>query len=597
MQGVSGIRPFHWRLHPYVVVQSPFFRRFSRPALFALVLLVFASLQFICGLNEVWDDSFIGMIYSRNIARGVGPVFLPLSQNEPNAFSYVEGYSNPLWTFLIAGMYLFPGSVFFWMRLASFLSAALLALSCSGLFRELIGDEHRLLPGWLQWLPALLILLNRSVFAYTKSGMETVFFTALVITALWHTLRLRSDTAAREYWLNALLWVAVALTRPEGIMFGGAALLFLGLATHGQRDRAGRVVHWLVPFAVSLLAFLLWRHAYYGEWLPNTFYAKVAINSNETSAGWVAIFAKGAAYALRYFVTDLPAAVLAFAIAGLAWARRLSGRALALFALAVLGNLFFIVFVGGDFWAQSRLLQVTSAILTTLGAVPIAMIALGKSVEPGITKPLKRRWAVVLALLLLVLQPLPWLFTLPGLYGDMPIWSAVRLRETLTARHLTPAFLLGKWMKENLPPGAVLGVDQAGQIPYYCDREVIDLLGLNDHHLARRPLSYSYLRSRGMTHLIALVLAIGPGKEEVIYPGLLHEDGFRHDFVLTHFFRGRDQHHNGQAFALFTRRDQVPSEQRDRLRIYGFPDTLDGHVRNGPTLIRLAPDIIRDLAP
>jgi len=574
------------------------FYRSSRPALFVLVLLLFAALQFICGLNEVWDDSFIGMIYSRNIARGVGPVFLPLSQDQPNQYSYVEGYSNPLWTFLIAGMYLLPGSVFFWIRLASFLAAALLAFSCSGLFRKLIGEEARPVPGWLVWLPALLVLLNRSVFAYTKSGMETVFFTALVISALWHTLHLRSNHAARTHWFNALLWLAVALTRPEGILFAGAAFLFLGASAFRQRDQAGRLVlYWLVPFAISLSAFYFWRYGYYGEWLPNTFYAKVAINSNETTTGWISIFRNGAAYALRYLVTDVPATVLAFAIAGLAWARRLSGRTLALLGLAVFCNLFFIVFVGGDFWPQSRLLQVTSAILTTLSVVPIAMLAWGKSVEPGKAAPLQPKWSVVLALILLGLQPTPWLFRLPDMYGDMPIWSSVRVRETLTARHLTPAFLLGKWMKENLPSDAVLAVDQAGQIPYYSDREVIDVLGLNDHYLARRPLSYNYLQQRGMTHLLALVLAIGPGKEDVVYPVLLKDDGFRDDFVLTHFFRGRDQHHNGQAFALFTRRDHVPSEQHARLRNYGFPDSLEDHVRNKPTLVFLTPEIVRDLTP
>ena len=72
------------------------------------------------------------------------------------------------------------------------------------------------------------------------------------------------------------LWFALAtLTRPEGGLFALAAGLGLLVDVLRRRLRLSSLVVWTLPFALIVGTHTLWRHSYYGYWLPNTFYAKV----------------------------------------------------------------------------------------------------------------------------------------------------------------------------------------------------------------------------------------------------------------------------------------------------------------------------------
>jgi len=567
-----------------------------RLRVYAAVLLVFGALQFLCGMNEFWDDSFIGMIYARNIARGMGPVFLPASANQVTGYEVVEGYSNPLWTFLTAGFYWLPGSVFFWVRLASFLSVGLLAFAASRLLRDLVHKPGNRLPDWIGALPAVLIVLNSSVFAYAKSGMETVTFTALVICAVWHTWH-ASQTVTRGCLLaNALLWFLVALTRPEGILYAAAAALFLIWRALRDNDLK-EVIWWVFPLFVLLAGFYVWRFSYYHEWLPNTFYAKVAIRGHGSPAAWKGIFVDGFLYVLGYLVADVPLLLSLAAVMGLLLLRM--RPLVVLLLLALVSNFLFVILVGGDFWPLSRFLQVASSIIIVFAAVPVAMVAIGEGLPElasGWTIKLGRNWSYVLALVLIACQPLLPLLSSPQFYGNLPVLSRARLKEAVTARHLTPQFLMGKWLNANLPPDAVVALDQAGQIPYYMDRQVVDVLGLNDHYLARNPLHFPYLRKRGVTHLVAAVIQRN-GTQDILYPDLLRDPEFKKAFSVSCLFQGVDQLNGRQTFVLFTHRDLVT---QDPLRAEGDdsppPNSLEELLKHVPRTT-LEPGLVKDLSP
>jgi hypothetical protein len=48
---------------------------------------------------------------------------------------------------------------------------------------------------------------------------------------------------------------------------------------------------------------------------------------------------------------------------------------------------------------------------------------------------------------------------------------------------------MGKWLHDNTPPDAVIGVNDAGAIRYFGGRKTIDLIGLNNFEIARGTLS------------------------------------------------------------------------------------------------------------
>ena len=78
-----------------------------------------------------------------------------------------------------------------------------------------------------------------------------------------------------EFALAGSLWIAATMTRPDGALFYALGAGFVTvLAVAGRSVRC-----WLAyaaPFVCGYLPYFLWKLAYYGYPLPNTFYAKSA---------------------------------------------------------------------------------------------------------------------------------------------------------------------------------------------------------------------------------------------------------------------------------------------------------------------------------
>jgi hypothetical protein len=47
---------------------------------------------------------------------------------------------------------------------------------------------------------------------------------------------------------------------------------------------------------------------------------------------------------------------------------------------------------------------------------------------------------------------------------------------------------VGLWLKENVPPNSVIATNTAGSIPYFSKLKTIDMLGMNDEHIAHRKI-------------------------------------------------------------------------------------------------------------
>lgn len=67
-----------------------------------------------------------------------------------------------------------------------------------------------------------------------------------------------------------------------------------------------------------------------------------------------------------------------------------------------------------------------------------------------------------------VLVPCIWVMTVP-LKG---------LRQMQSAENIDPRFELGTWLRTNTPPGATIGMFDAGMVGYFAHRHVINLDGL-----------------------------------------------------------------------------------------------------------------------
>ena len=225
-----------------------------------------ALLAWHAGLAWFWtDDAFISFRYARNLLEGHGLVF--------NPGEYVEGYTNFLWVLELAALWgLFgvrPEQAAPWLSVTY--TAATLAVVLWWAARA-PGLPRRRLVAWM----AVGLLCSSATFAVWTSGggLETrqfTFFVVLAVVCLLLHGRDRRGLAVASFAL-----AAAAYTRPEGPLIAACCFAWYAAATVASGHRwDGRHLACLVaPFVALVAAHFLFRYAYYGEWLPNTYYAK-----------------------------------------------------------------------------------------------------------------------------------------------------------------------------------------------------------------------------------------------------------------------------------------------------------------------------------
>src|SRR5258705_8954199 len=256
------------------------------PALAAAILAAAAAWMAWLAVYQV-DDAFIVYRYAGHLARGDGFVF--------NAGERVEGVTCFLWTVFLAP---FAAAGLPLPRLAPWLTA-IAGLAVVGL---LPGTAARLRRAPAadagDWL-ATALLAAHPAFAYWSVGaLETVPFTLLLLLALRDQL----DEQARGAGGRSAIWLGLAsLVRPETPVL--AAALGLGRLLDGPggtpRQRAAGLARWLATIAGFLLPFLIFRRIYFGDWLPNTWYAK-------TGLGLAANLDLGRLYTLPFLASIAP---------------------------------------------------------------------------------------------------------------------------------------------------------------------------------------------------------------------------------------------------------------------------------------------------
>jgi hypothetical protein len=262
------------------------------------------------------DDAAITFAYARSIATGEGPVLQPGA--EP-----VEGFSNPAWLgLLVLGHWigLFDRGAWFgvpdYVAFPKLLALVLVAGVFACCYAVASAVTRRPVP--VTVAAGLVTAAVPSFVVWTMSGLENALL-ALAAVGLAAVL-VRAVVAGRllepatAVWCGLLAAMA-ALTRPDGLVYAGAfplaALLLLHRADLGRAVRA--VALSMLVFAVPVGAYLAWRLAVFGEYLPNTAIAK--------SQGLPGLAAATRPVELVAYV-GWPAALLAVAAVGATLARQ-----------------------------------------------------------------------------------------------------------------------------------------------------------------------------------------------------------------------------------------------------------------------------------
>lgn len=465
------------------------------------------------GWKTYWfltDDAFIAFRYIGNRQLGHGytwnaPPFLP-----------VEGYSSFLWVVLLDAIWSAlgvppPGSANNVSLICALSSLAIVALWVRSRWAEVARGSA--LPWLLFWTLAL-IVTNRTFLVWASSGLETALFNALVLLWCYLLFGLTEAPRARAPLVAALASL-LCLARPDGLLFWSVTVgLLAGLAL--LRAVPGRALIASVVLLLGAPAHVAWRYAYYGSWLPNTYYAKVVAAWPEVGIRYLASFVLE--YGLWLWLAVIALAALRAVRARVWWrvpAPALLARVAASFA--VLAHVaYYVLVVGGDHFEYRVLSQLVP--LLALAFVRSAVLIVGV------------RFAGLLCAALLAVQSvIPW--THFALTRDLYTRRETLRLKVAVAPALAPPFaalavpfdrlqaelidhgvgvrhqehkVFRLWQQSMYPSrarGLALRMRQPNPVHVYpCVGvggwtlprvHVIDTLGLNDHVIARTPVERS----------------------------------------------------------------------------------------------------------
>jgi hypothetical protein len=409
--------------------RSPWVPYAAAGALYLLALLPFLPFRV--------DDAYISFVYARNFVAGNGLTYNGV---------VVEGYSNFLWVLLLTpflGLGLDPLLAARALSAGSGCAAILLMLRLCR--RALGGADHR-----LPLIATGTVAVLAPVTAWTMGGLETILVSLLVVLLITNEWGDRP----RFQGLSPLLLLMIALTRPEG-----AGLLPIWLVH--RLLRGARLARLTGVESLAFLGlfslFLLWRWRTYGHLLPNPAYLKLGMSLATTldAAGWLlSFFALRPAFGILLVIGIVISTVRVFR----------GEKSLALPLGLTAGFFAFVLLAGRDWMPHHRFLA---------PVVPLMALFVVVSLD-RFRKVILRGSMAALALVAIGFELIM-------------AWTVYRPLTVEFGRFMEGLVQAGEWIERETPRSATIAVVDAGVLAFYGERATIDILGLNDEHIAHSP--------------------------------------------------------------------------------------------------------------
>lgn len=538
----------------------------TRPALFWGCVALLAVLCIPYGIivyNHTGEDLFITLRFARNWLNGHGLIYNAALPQE-----HVEGYSNLLWLMLITGFRkLGAQNMDVTARMISLAAHAGLVVAL-GFYRRTgrEGDEQG--RRWIELFAPAAILMQPVLHYLDDGGLEAVFYSLLLFSVGVALVR-------RRYTLASLALGAAAATRPEAFIYWFAfapvvAVDAWSLRKSGMRDVVQAVAVYVGPWIVCVAALLLWRHGYYGAWLPNTVHAKIP----EWSSAIVR-FSRLTAFSVMTSHLLLVAIILSAVL----WATPTMRRHRREIVIAAVGILAIIAYATAVSGVAERKRHLAPVIPFYFALLQLCILSIAELRVRG-----ARFWAVAAAVILLSAnsyertnadQPRTRLAARTWEFVKSPDWRE-RVRWFLHEPvHFNAE--VGRWLAANTPRDSVVAADQIGLVGFYSDRTIIDLLGLCDKTMwkifgdANKTLDY--LIDRNVTDLAIFGYMRKGGKPadfDAAIPflrPLLNLPRFQKNYAMTEVLVHRALKPEWSEFAIYRRRDEAQTTSAQSARV------------------------------
>jgi hypothetical protein len=415
-----------------------------------VLLLVAAAVVFVlraqAQLPFIADDAFISLRYARRLLDGHGLTWT----DGPR----VEGYSNLLW---VLGCALLG-----WLGVDLVTAARGLGLAATVATLAVLAWSTRR----QRWLVCLLALaafaLPGPVAVWAIGGLEQPLLAlciALGLALAFSLLPAKDGTPSTPRpVLAGVCFGLAALCRPDGLLFGLSVAAVVLFAERPNAARARLAIRFAAPMVGMVLAQLGFRLLYYGDFVPNTGRAKLAISPAHIVAGWSHVAQGLSAHRSVFGVAAAGAAV--------AW-RHGNRHRVTLIGVLIVVWLGYVALVGGDIFPAWR---------HFLPALLMCAFLVAEGAAAALARGARAQWVVVVVAVNSLLL---------GFFDSQQDYRLALARAERWEWH---GEVVGRFLARAFGAQAPLvAVDSAGCVPYFSGLPSLDMLGLNDSYLGHHP--------------------------------------------------------------------------------------------------------------
>jgi hypothetical protein len=416
--------------------------------IYALSLVVFGAILYE-NLFFVTDDTFITFRYAQNLLDGNGLVY--------NAGQYVEGYTNFLFVLLLAFFKLLGAEFLATARVLSLVS--FIAIYALVVYYIRIRTKNYFLAA----ISGFFMCASYPFVTWVMGAMEGHVATLFVTVATVLLLRVLEEETVPSHWkwVSGGCFALAYLTRPDMVVFPVAVCAVLSacacLAYKRKQETNTHIkliIALLAPVLITLLLHYTWRWFYYGQLLPNTYYAKVSGISLQVLA------LNGVGYVWSYILTP-PFLLMWTAITALCvlWSRQ-EAKANSVLLAMIAVYLVYVIRIGGDWMPIFRFF---------VPLFPLIVLLAARSYKVEGRKGIILVSVIVLHITQITNNHIKYR---PPLGNAIPHWGAV-----------------ASYINENWEKGATIAINMSGYVPYKTmEFNYLDMLGLHDKHIAHREI-------------------------------------------------------------------------------------------------------------
>ncbi len=401
------------------------------------------------------DDAYIVYRNVQNFVQGHGLVYNP---GEP-----VEAISNFLFALLLGLLGLQGIGPVNAAKLVNLISLGAIA------FMVLRSSRRRLAKSragaWFSTSGAVILAVCPSMILYVWAGLETVFYTALLLAACI-TFQERSRSSL-GLGLAGILFGLAASTRMEAVIALPVAMVAMVLE-RGFKSAFRDVTILSAGFVVVFMPTFIFRWWTYGFPFPNTYYVKV-------HGGGLDLTLRGLLYIAGFLLTYIGFTVILF-VSGARFVRAKSDRfRTGFFLLMILAQIAYVIFVGGDFFPFYRFMVPIIPLIALL-FVDLSIFGTHR-VAPKLNSNFSNRpgFPFIAIMFMAVASGGSAFFSIgDATYARWQQASAVKRTK------------VGKLLRSNVPKDATLLIGAAGAIPYFSRLRTYDVYGLTDPVVAHK---------------------------------------------------------------------------------------------------------------